>query len=69
MVSLPLVSSVVLGPQAKKPKTGLLSDEERERLMKLTGYNYTPNEWRRYKTTLETSGEDIQLHSRRVEKI
>ncbi len=66
MASLPLVSSVVLGPQAKKPKTGLLSDEERERLMKLTGYNYTRNEWRRYTTTLETSGEDIKLLSKRV---
>ncbi len=33
------------------------------------GKNYTRNEWRRYKTTLETSGEDIKLHSKRVEKI
>ncbi len=31
--------------------------------------NYTQNEWRRSKTTLETSGEDPKLHSKRVEKI
>jgi hypothetical protein len=30
---------------------------------------YTPNEWKRLKTTLETSGEDSKLHSKRVEKI
>jgi hypothetical protein len=28
--------------------------------------NYTRNEWRRCKTTLETSGEDAKLHSKRV---
>ncbi len=32
-------------------------------------YNYTRNEWARRKTTLETSGEDVKLHSKRVEKI
>ncbi len=31
--------------------------------------NYTRNEWRRCKTTLETSGEDAKLHSKRVEKM
>jgi hypothetical protein len=31
--------------------------------------NYTRNEWRRCKTTLETSGEDVKLHSKRVEKM
>ena len=42
--------------------------------------NYTPNEWGRcetsletsgedVKTTLETSGEDVKLHSKRVEKM
>jgi hypothetical protein len=30
--------------------------------------NYTRNEWKRYIITLETSGEDINLHSKRVEK-
>ncbi len=30
---------------------------------------YTPNEWKRCKTTLETSGKDIKLNSKRVEKI
>ncbi len=29
--------------------------------------NHTRNEWRRYKITLETSGEDTKLHSLRVE--
>ncbi len=29
-------------------------------------YNYTRNEWRRCKNTLETSGEDVKLHSKRV---
>jgi hypothetical protein len=29
--------------------------------------NYTRNEWRRWKTTLESSGEDRKLHSKRVE--
>jgi hypothetical protein len=30
--------------------------------------NYTRNEWRRCKTTLETSGEDAKLHSKRLGK-
>ncbi len=30
------------------------------------GKNYTRNEWRRCKTTLETSGEDVKLHSKLV---
>ncbi len=33
------------------------------------GENYTRNEWRRCKNTLETSGEDVKIHSKRVEKI
>ncbi len=33
-----------------------------------TQAKYTRNEWRRCKTTLETSGEDVKLHSKRVEK-
>ncbi len=32
-------------------------------------FNYTQNEWRRCEITLETSGEDVKLHSKRVEKI
>ncbi len=28
--------------------------------------NYTRNEWRRCETTLETSGEDVKIHSERV---
>ncbi len=31
-------------------------------------WNYTQNEWRRGETTLETSGEEVKLHSKRVEK-
>ncbi len=31
--------------------------------------NYTRDEWKRCKTTLETSGEDVKSHSKRVEKI
>ncbi len=31
--------------------------------------NYTPNEWRRCQTTLETSGQDEKLHPKRVGKI
>ena len=31
--------------------------------------NHTPNEWRRYKSTLETSAEDTKRHSKRVEKL
>ncbi len=31
--------------------------------------NYTRKEWGRCKTTLETSGEDVKLHSKRVEKM
>jgi hypothetical protein len=31
--------------------------------------NYTRNEWRRCETTLETSGEDVKLHSKRVGKM
>ncbi len=31
--------------------------------------NYTRNEWRRFETTLETSEEDVKLHSKRVKKM
>jgi hypothetical protein len=31
--------------------------------------NHTRNEWRRCKTTLDTSGEDAKLHSKRVKKM
>ncbi len=31
-------------------------------------WNYTRNEWRRCETTLETSGEDIKVHSKQAEK-
>ncbi len=41
---------------------------ELELTMAPLGKNYTRNEWRRCKTTLETSGEDAKLHSKRVEK-
>ncbi len=37
--------------------------------LRRTTINYTRNEWRRCKTTLETSGEVWKLHSKRVEKI
>ena len=30
---------------------------------------YTRNEWRRLKSTLQTSGEDVKLHSKRVKKM
>jgi hypothetical protein len=30
---------------------------------------HTRNEWGRCETTLETSGEDVKLHSKRVEKM
>ncbi len=33
------------------------------------GWNYTRNERRRCETTLETRGEDVKLHSKRVEKM
>jgi hypothetical protein len=33
------------------------------------GKNYTRNEWRRCKITLKASGEDVKLHSKRVEKM
>jgi hypothetical protein len=31
--------------------------------------NYTRNEWKRCKTTLQKGGEDVKLHSKRVEKM
>jgi hypothetical protein len=31
--------------------------------------NYTRKEWTRLKSTLETSGEDEKVHSKRVEKM
>ena len=33
---------------------------------RISGENYTRNEWRRCKTTLEMSGEDVKLHSKQV---
>jgi pyruvate/2-oxoglutarate dehydrogenase complex dihydrolipoamide dehydrogenase (E3) component len=33
------------------------------------GEKYTRNEWRRCTNTLETSGEDVQIHSKRVEEM
>jgi hypothetical protein len=44
-----------------------LEDLHSKRVKKME--NYTRNEWRRWKTTLETSEEDGRLHSKRVEKI
>ncbi len=35
----------------------------------LVSLKNTRNEWRRSRSTLETSGEDQELHSKRVEKI
>ena len=32
-------------------------------------WNYTRNEWRRCKNTLETGGEDVKIHSKCVEKM
>ncbi len=40
-----------------------------QKTAKRFGKIHTRNEWRRYKTTLGTSGEDIKLHSEQVEKI
>ncbi len=37
-----------------------------ERVKKM--WNYTRHEWRRCGITLETSGEDVELHSKRVGK-
>jgi hypothetical protein len=33
------------------------------------GKKHTRNEWRRCETALETSGEDVKLHSKREEKM
>ncbi len=32
-------------------------------------YKYTRNEWGRCENTLETSGEDVKIHSKRVKKL
>jgi hypothetical protein len=61
-VSSPLVSSVVLHPL-------LMRGSAINRLATLGTTNYTRSEWRRCKTILETSGEDVKLHSKRVEKM
>ncbi len=45
----------------------LLLMNSHEKFMKRQ--NYTRNEWRRCKTTLEMSGEDVKIYSKRVEKI
>jgi hypothetical protein len=37
--------------------------------MEAFGENYTRNEWRRCETTLQTSEEDVKLHSKRVENM
>ena len=33
------------------------------------GNFYTRNEWRKWENTLETSGEDVKIHSKRVGKM
>ncbi len=48
-------------------KTAVVTDRAKE--FNNLGKNYTRNEWRRSKTTLETSGEDLKLHPKRVEKM
>ncbi len=70
--SSPLVSSVVstalalqLAARFDPPK----ASKQRSYQEKPTTENYTRNEWRRCKTTLETGGEDVKLHSRRVKKM
>ncbi len=67
--SSPLVSSVKLqqssapveidtSSQTKKMKETQADLEE--------NVNYTRNEWKRFQPTLETSGKDFKLHSKRV---
>ncbi len=41
----------------------------RKRLEERVEKNYTRNEWGRCKTTLQTSGEVVKLHSKRTEKL
>jgi hypothetical protein len=69
--SFPLVSSVV---SAKFPEGAIIINYtvrttrglEEAKQQKV---NHTRNEWRRCKTTLKASGEDVKLHSKRVEKM
>ncbi len=46
----------------------LLDSENRVKIVDfgLAVGNYTRNEWKRYETTLETSGKDLNSHSKRV---
>ncbi len=48
---------------------GSIGEQHAEKVWKNVGKNHTRNGWRRCKTTLETSGEDVHSHSSRVEKI
>ncbi len=54
-------------------KTSVVSkttlDNLKDDLMDEMSENYTRNEWRRCENTLETSGEDVKQHSKRVEKM
>ncbi len=42
---------------------------EYDYLLKPKSENYTRNEWRRWKSTLQTNGEDVKLHSKPVERM
>ncbi len=54
-------------------KTSVVSkttlDNLKDDLMDEMSENYTRNEWKRCKSTLETSGEDVKQHSKRVKKM
>ena len=58
-----------LSPSSLTSLTSLVEGYRTVRERRLGEVNYTRNEWRRCKTTLETSGEDVKLHSKRVGKM
>ncbi len=49
------------------PEKQIDGSNKHERTQLPVGRKYTQNEWGRFQSTLETGGEDLKLHSKRVD--
>ncbi len=64
-----LVLSGVLYDSSSSRVNGLLEYITKLLFSNGENENYTPNEWKRCKTTIQKNVEDVKPHSKRVEKM